>query len=146
MPAKTLRFPVNAIAQDLRAIHAEFRRPTRAQVVSEDRDEDSFLTDETIDVRLQIFPDGSWKVHHGDAGWDTDHHGAWASDSIDLTTRLSYNDACLLARVLINQAADMAAEDPTFAHPIAYALTRKEKATMYQTAVQRLIHGDLLAR
>ncbi len=143
-PAKNkrvLRFPVSAIALELRRLHREFER-----VSGTERDDDDYLTGETLEVRLQIFPDGTWSVHFGDVGYDTDHRGAWGSSEIDLTVRFNVADSQAMARALINEAADMAAQDPDFSLPIAYALTRREKATMYHTAVQRLIHGDLLDR
>ena len=31
-----------------------------------------------MDVRLQVMEDG-WQVHHGDASYDQDHRGVWAS-------------------------------------------------------------------
>lgn len=54
-----------------------------------------------IDVRLQIDTDGAWRLHTGDAQYDTDHRGYWGSAEIGPTT-----DIPDLAADLIDQAAD----------------------------------------
>lgn len=65
--------------------------------------------DETLDVRLQVLNDGSWRINYGDASYDTDHHGYWGA------TRIGPDDSAAELRAaaadLISQADDAAAQD-----------------------------------
>ena len=60
------------------------------------------------DCRLQVH-EGSWAFHTGDSGYDTDHHGYWGSSCIP--ARVSKAEARRIAEDLIDQAADMAAQE-----------------------------------
>lgn len=60
--------------------------------------------DESIDVRLQVYDNGSWCVHSGDSSYDQDHRGHWGCGG--LTTRSNCYD---VARDLIDQCAESAA-------------------------------------
>ena len=62
-----------------------------------------------IEVRLQVMPSGSWSVHYGDPGYDTDHRGYWASSSVPGSNENF--DALDLAQELIHEAGDDAAQD-----------------------------------
>ena len=45
-----------------------------------------FLRDDpewTMDVRLQVYPDGDWALHTGDSSYDQDHRGYWGASSLD---------------------------------------------------------------
>src|SRR3954465_10405416 len=35
-----------------------------------------------MDVRLQVYPGGSWALRRGDASFDTDHRGYWGAESL----------------------------------------------------------------
>lgn len=51
-----------------------------AQVEPEMRESD--WDEPSIDVRLQVWEDGSWTVHTGDSCFDQDHRGFWGSASV----------------------------------------------------------------
>ncbi len=60
---------------------------------------------EETDVRLQVYPNGQWQLHMGDASYDTDHTGFWGASSLSLyATRNSLKE---LARDLTEQAQEM---------------------------------------
>ncbi len=63
----------------------------------------SYLDDEitSIDVRLQVYPDGQWAVHSGSSDYDQDHRGYWGASSIDAETNIP-----LLALELLDQAEE----------------------------------------
>ncbi len=54
---------------------------------------------EWVDVRLQVWSDGSWTIHTGDASYDQDHRGFWGASS--MTTRTNARE---LAKELISEA------------------------------------------
>jgi hypothetical protein len=57
-----------------------------------------------MDVRLQVYPGGSWALRTGDASYDTDHRGYWGAGS------LAWDSDCEeLAAALIDEAKDNAA-------------------------------------
>jgi hypothetical protein len=58
--------------------------------------------EEGLDVRLQVYENGTWAVRYGDPGGDSDHHGYWGASTI---TR-SDNDFRSIAVDLIAQAED----------------------------------------
>lgn len=39
-------------------------------------------TDDGIDVRLQVYPDGQWSLRWGPSDFDLDHRGYWGSSSV----------------------------------------------------------------
>ena len=41
-----------------------------------------FKTEDAIDVRLQVFEAGNWRLHSGDPQFDDDHTGYWGSGSL----------------------------------------------------------------
>lgn len=92
---KSIRLPVASIAAELKYLHGFYAPAT----------EDN---GGVLDVRLQVFPNGQWALHYGAPDYDTDHHGAWAAGTIDLGERMTARHARIMARTLINQAADMA--------------------------------------
>ncbi len=63
-----------------------------------------------IDVRLQVWPDGTWAIHTGDSSYDQDHRGYWGASSLPMfgTGRFNARDT---ARELIDQAKDQQAQD-----------------------------------
>jgi hypothetical protein len=79
------RFPsIKDVAHDLRLINAE--------------------VEGECDVRLQVYPDGSWAVRWGLSDYDTDHHGYWGASSVPGNgRRFSSADT---ARELLGQAKD----------------------------------------
>ena len=54
------------------------------------------------DVRLQVYPDGSWAVRWGLSDYDTDHRGYWGASCIG-ARRFRSRD---MARELIGQARE----------------------------------------
>jgi hypothetical protein len=86
-----MRFPkIAEVAAELRAINAEWL---------EDDD-----VEEGIDVRLQVWKDGSWSVHFGDSSYDQDHRGYWGASSVPGNGR-RFNSTDT-ARGLIDEAKD----------------------------------------
>ncbi len=92
-----MRWPSIRHVRALLAIRwRSLRTMNRADLV--EPGEDSASTD----VRLQVWDDGTWNVHTGDASYDQDHRGFWGASC------LSYDrqDLEALARDLIEQARD----------------------------------------
>jgi hypothetical protein len=56
----------------------------------------------SVDVRLQVWDDGSWNVHTGDASYDQDHRGWWGVSCLSWERQ----DLTALARDLIEQARE----------------------------------------
>lgn len=71
--------------------------------------EDEFGERDGIDVRLQVHEGGGYSIHEGDSQYDTDHRGYWGASSVPGNNK-RFN-AIDLAKELIDQAADMAAQD-----------------------------------
>lgn len=88
------------------------KMPTIVEVAQAlERCRNSYLPDcedGSLDVRLQVYPDGDWAVRWGSADYDTDHRGYWGASSIDDETRLLD-----VAHDLICQAAEHAADQET---------------------------------
>ena len=38
----------------------------------------------SMEVRLQVYPDGVWAIRYGDSGYDSDHHGYWGASDMGL--------------------------------------------------------------
>lgn len=75
MPSKKrpLRWPaLEAIADALRAVNAT-AQPSGPTAEGEDV---------SIDVRLQVYPDGNWAIRWGDSQSDLDHRGYWGAASV----------------------------------------------------------------
>ncbi len=60
----------------------------------------------STDVRLQVYPDGSWALRTGLSDYDQDHRGFWGASSISWDRQ----DLSSLARDLIEQARDHKAQ------------------------------------
>lgn len=56
----------------------------------------------SVDVRLQVYPDGQYAIRTGDASYDLDHNGYWGSASLPWRN-CNLTD---IARDLIDQARD----------------------------------------
>ena len=88
------------------------KMPTVAGVTAalvEARNEVRVCSDtEDMEVRLQVYEDGSWTLRTGDSSYDQDHRGFWGAscvapgDSVKFLRRI--------AKDLIDQAADSAAQ------------------------------------
>ena len=95
---------IDELETEVRKHHAEISetlRALRAWRIANKIDE--------TDVRLQLHNDGTISIHYGDAQYDTDHSGYWGASTLsqsDSTADLEY-----MARDLVNQAIDSAAED-----------------------------------
>lgn len=63
----------------------------------------------SIDVRLQIHPDGSYSFHSGDAGFDTDHKGYWGAGSVSPAD--GEWECIQIGRDLVAQALELALTD-----------------------------------
>ena len=62
----------------------------------------------SIDVRLQVFEDGGYTFHSGDASYDQDHRGFWGAASVGPDDD---DQACvMIGRDLADQALDHAAQ------------------------------------
>lgn len=93
-----MKFPsIRDVASILRGIHSDGIGYT-----------DSGDEIETIDVRLQVMPDGAWEVHSGDSQYDTDHRGFWGSSEVP-ATRGRWSSVAV-ARDLLSQCRDHRAE------------------------------------
>lgn len=105
---KAIRLPVARIAAELKYLHGFYGPAT----------EDN---GGALEVRLQVYPDGQWALRCGSSDCDQDHRGAWASDTINLAEKMTERHARIMARVLINQAADMADGDDFDGVDVYYA-------------------------
>lgn len=94
------QIPVDEVVAELKDI-----RDDLAATPSEDGVESE---DDFMDVRLQVFDDGGWVLHTGDASYDTDHHGSWGASEIVPT--MTDEELREMAEDLINQAEDMRAQ------------------------------------
>jgi hypothetical protein len=99
------------LTADDRFGESRFRGPKRREVAEALRDLDWSFPDETtedIAIRLQVFRDGDWCLHQGEAGFDTDHRGVWGASEVRCRKdgRLGINAAGELARDLLEQARD----------------------------------------
>jgi hypothetical protein len=66
--------------------------------------------EDECDVRLQVYPDGDWAVRFGPSDYDQDHRGYWGASSVPGHGRRFGAES--VARDLIDQARDMAADNP----------------------------------
>lgn len=82
---------IQSIAAGLRELHRDF--------LDEENNE--------MDVRLQVYPDGSWALRYGSSDYDQDHRGYWGAGSIALDDSDETLDS--VARELVEQALDQAA-------------------------------------
>lgn len=80
---------VEEVVKELKAIQKE--------MVAEEDD------GEGLEVRLQVTK-GTWVVHYGDPGFDTDHHGYWGDSSISYDASLE--DLKYVAESLIEDVED----------------------------------------
>jgi hypothetical protein len=96
----TVKTKLPSIASVRSALAREWTYLRRSFVRSElvERGEDFAGTD----IRLQVYPSGSWSLHSGPADYDQDHNGYWGASC------LSYDRQNLtdLARDLIDQCAE----------------------------------------
>lgn len=58
----------------------------------------------TLDVRLQVYPDGDAYVRSGSSDYDQDHHGFWGASSIAQSD--DWKELIAVAIDLIEQAQD----------------------------------------
>lgn len=80
-----MRFPsIKAVAVELLTINRE--------------------VDDECDVRLQVYPDGSWAVRFGASDYDQDHHGFWGASCVPGGRRRFMSRD--VARDLIDQARE----------------------------------------
>lgn len=93
-----MRFP------NIRAVAAVLRLVNRGPSTTEPGVDDSF-----IDVRLQVYDDGSWMVRHGDPQYDQDHRGFWGTGSVPGDGKRFRSKE--LARELLEQAKRHAADN-----------------------------------
>lgn len=113
--ARSIRLPVRAIASELRRL-ARFHGTN--VTISDNSGDTGQPGDYSLDVRLQVTTDGEWAIHHGAPDYDTDHRGAWGSDSICVEKRRDGHlyvcrfDSMAMAHTLIDQAVDFAACSP----------------------------------
>ena len=95
--------------QALEAREAEYQQETYRFLLDVRND---FALDpdlsETIDVRIQVLPDGTRYFWYGDASFDTDHRGFWGAGTVSADD----DDVQLIdtARDLVEQAIDHAAQ------------------------------------
>lgn len=84
-----MRFPsIKAVAVELLTINRE--------------------ADDECDVRLQVYPDGSWAVRFGSSDYDQDHHGYWGASCVPGGRRRFMSRD--VARDLIDQAREQYAQ------------------------------------
>ena len=81
-------------------VAAELRRINKNDAGEPEHGEE----DASIDVRLQVYPDGQWAVRWGDSQYDQDHRGFWGSSSVPGDNRRF--DSKDIARDLIDQARE----------------------------------------
>jgi hypothetical protein len=62
------------------------------------------------DVRLQVWPDGGWKLCVGDASYDQNHFGFWGASSVPgvVCGKITRFDSKSVARDLIEQVKEHA--------------------------------------
>jgi len=100
-----MRFPgIAKVRAALTAEHLYIRRTFHpAELIEHGQD----LGDAGVDVRLQVWPDGSWNLHTGDSSYDQDHRGYWGA------AFLPFGNCNLteIARDLIEQAKDHRAQE-----------------------------------
>jgi hypothetical protein len=95
MKYRGLNFPgVREVAAELRLENDYIR----AEFSPADRRSDDFCGD----VRLQVWPNGTWALHYGDSQYDQDHRGYWGCGSLDGFPF----DSMSLARDLIEQCKE----------------------------------------
>lgn len=87
------------------------RFPTIKQVARELRDINAWV-EGSCDVRLQVYPDGSWAIRSGLSDYDQDHRGFWGASSVPgcENGRKHRFNSVDLARDLLEQAQDQYAE------------------------------------
>ncbi|KKL18918.1 hypothetical protein LCGC14_2470740, partial [marine sediment metagenome] len=106
-----MRFPkINDVASELRDINKGDLEPEDA--------------DEGIDVRLQVYSNGSWAVRWGSSDYDQDHSGFWGASSVPGNNRRF--DSKEIARDLIDQARDAFAEGAGFEEAPARVESRRQ--------------------
>lgn len=88
---------VREVGKELRELSREFPEVDRGEADTE------------IEVRLQVLPDGTWQVHYGDPGFDTDHQGYWGSTFI--LPHISRMEAEEAAHEMLSQVEDAIAQD-----------------------------------
>ena len=64
---------------------------------------------ESIDVRLQVYPDGEWAIRTGLSDYDQDHRGYWGAASV--SCKNTNKDLRNIAEDLIEQVQDHAAQN-----------------------------------
>lgn len=64
------------------------------------------------DVRLQVYPDGSWVVRCGLSDYDQDHRGYWGASSVPgvVAGKVKRFDSKAIARDLLEQCRESHAE------------------------------------
>lgn len=65
--------------------------------------------EEGVDVRLQVYDDGSWAVRWGSSDYDQDHRGHWGAASVPGNGRNFRSVDC--ARHLLDQARNSHADN-----------------------------------
>jgi hypothetical protein len=90
-----MRFPsIKDVSSEIRGI---VRYPELADPENEDHEGN------WMDVRLQIWNDGSWNIHTGDSQYDQDHRGFWGATSIPMIGRFDSRET---AKELLEQARE----------------------------------------
>lgn len=64
-------------------------------------------------IRLQV-TDDDWIIHHGDPGFDLDHHGHWGATTVALDDDDEVLD--LAAQQLLNEVEESLATEEEWAH------------------------------
>jgi hypothetical protein len=67
--------------------------------------------DPSVDVRLQVYPDGDWALHVGLSDYDQDHRGWWGASSMPGGDYWSDRAVRDTAQDLIDQCEEQAALD-----------------------------------
>jgi hypothetical protein len=93
-----MRFPsIKDVSKALRCVSNDWSREELGYIPEDDNDP-------SIDVRLQVYPDGGWDIHTGEACYDQDHRGFWGCSSIPAEgKRFSRRE---LARELLDDCRD----------------------------------------
>lgn len=74
------------------------------------------------DVRLQVYDDGEWTLRWGLSDYDQDHRGYWGASGVpgvNRKGRVSRINSRAIAKNLIDQAKDQAADDGYETNPRA---------------------------